>query len=395
MTHLFTDQTINYKLLRERAFNLRWANVPEGVIPLTAADPDFPSAPAISEALCRFIRDRYFPYAPAEGYLFFREAISAFYERVRHFKISPDLILPVDSAAFGIAVACKAVLKAGDEAIVFDPVDFLFKYCTEQAGATAKALPIPLNPEAPLDLEKLRSLIGPKTKMICLCNPVNPTGKVFTKDELQQIADIAREFNLLILSDEIWSDIVFKPHTYTSVASLDDDTAARTITVSGFSKSYGLAGLRAGLLMASDPELFGRLREASLHHSTVHGCNVLAQVAATTALNECSGWLSDFVNHLQQMRDLSLREIESIRGFRAFAPQGCYLLFCNISQTGMESLALQGMLMEKARVAVVPGLPRWFGDKAEGHIRICFSTSEVLLKEAFGRIRAVMNQEEI
>jgi bifunctional pyridoxal-dependent enzyme with beta-cystathionase and maltose regulon repressor activities len=147
------------------------------------------------------------------------------------------------------------------------------------------------------------------------------------------------------------------------------------------------------MLMASDPDLFGRLREASLHHTTVHGCNVLAQVAATAALNECADWLSDFVNHLQQMRDLSLKEIESIPGFRVFAPQGCYLLFCNISQTGMESSALQSILLEKAKVAVVPGLPRWFGDKAEGHIRICFSTSEVLLKEAFGRIRQTMNQE--
>ena len=393
MNHLFTDQTINYPLLRERAFNLRWANVPEGVIPLTAADPDFPSAPAIAEALNRFIRDRYFPYAPAEGYLFFREAISAFYERVRGFRISPELVLPVDSAAFGIAVACKAVLNQGDEAIVFDPVDFLFKYNIELAGATARALPIPLDPEAPIDLDKLRSLIGPRTKMICLCNPVNPTGKVFSREELVQIAAIAREFNLLILSDEIWSDIVFQPHIYTSVASLDEDTAMRTITVSGFSKSYGLAGLRAGMLMASDPDLFGRLREASLHHTTVHGCNVLAQVAATAALNECADWLSDFVNHLQQMRDLSLKEIESIPGFRVFAPQGCYLLFCNISQTGMESSALQSILLEKAKVAVVPGLPRWFGDKAEGHIRICFSTSEVLLKEAFGRIRRTMNQE--
>ena len=106
MQKLFTNDTINFNLLKERAFNLRWAQVPEGVIPLTAADPDFPSAPQIAEALTKFVKDRYFPYVPAEGNLFFREAIANFYEAKRNFNISPNRILPVDSAAFGILVAC-------------------------------------------------------------------------------------------------------------------------------------------------------------------------------------------------------------------------------------------------------------------------------------------------
>jgi aspartate/methionine/tyrosine aminotransferase len=391
MNDLFSDNTINYELLRERAFNLRWAQVAEGVIPLTAADPDFPSAPEIAEALTKFIKDRYFPYVPAEGYLFFREAIANFYEQKRKFIISPNRILPVDSAAFGILVACKAVLKPGDEAIIFDPVDFLFKHCIEQVGATAVSLSVAIDPAAPINLDKLRSLINHKTKMICLCNPINPTGKVFTKQELEEIAQIARENKLIILSDEIWSDIVFAPHCYTSIASLDEETAARTITVSGYSKSYGLAGLRVGFVMASDEKLFKKLFESSGHASTVHGCNALAQVAASTALNECAYWLHDFVEHLQRMRDLSLKEISTIPGFSCHSPQGCYLLFCNIQKTGYESASLQTLLLEKAKVAVVPGLPRWFGEGAAGHIRICFSTSENILTEAFSRIRQCLN----
>lgn len=367
--------------------------MPEGVIPLTAADPDFPVATAISEAICRFAQERYFSYVPAEGYLFFREAISRFYQEKRNLIISPSNILPVDSAAFGIYAVCNAVLQKGDEAIVFDPVDFLFRYCIEQVGATAKPLAIPIDPNAEIDLNRLRTLIGPKTKMICLCNPVNPTGKVFTKTELKAIAEVARQHNLLILSDEIWSDIVFSPFHYTSIASLDADASGRTFTVSGFSKSYGLAGLRAGFVMTSNEAWFQKILEASGHTSTVHGCNALAQVAGAAALNECSDWLTAFVEHLQNMRDLSLKELETIPGFSCLAPQGCYLLFCNIEKTGLNSSDLQQLLFDKAKVAVVPGLPRWFGEKAEGHVRICFSTSEVLLKEAFGRIRAVMKTE--
>ena len=367
--------------------------MPEGVIPLTAADPDFPIAPAISEAICRFATERYFSYVPAEGYLFFREAISKFYEEKRSVVINPSNILPVDSAAFGIYAACKAVLQKGDEAIVFDPVDFLFRYCIEQVGAKAKPLPIPIDPKAEIDLDNLRALIGPKTKMICLCNPVNPTGKVFTKSELEEIAAIARQNNLLILSDEIWSDIVFSPFHYTSISSLNPDASNRTITVGGFSKSYGLAGLRAGFVMTSNDPWFQKIMDASGHASTVHGCNALAQVAATAALNECPDWLNAFVAHLQNMRNLSLKELETIPGFSCLAPQGCYLLFCNIEKTGLNSSELQQLLFEEAKVAVVPGLPRWFGEKAEGHVRICFSTSEELLKEAFGRIRAAMREK--
>jgi aspartate/methionine/tyrosine aminotransferase len=390
----FTNDSINFNLLKERAFNLRWAQVPEGVIPLTAADPDFPSAPEISEALTKFIKDRYFPYVPAEGYLFFREAIANFYENKRNFKISPDKILPVDSAAFGILVACKAILKPGDEAIIFDPVDFLFKHCIEQVGATAKALPVSINPEAPIDLDKLQSLVNHNTKMICLCNPLNPTGKVFTKKELEEIADFAQKNQLIILSDEIWSDIVFKPNIYTSIASINPETAKRTITVSGYSKSYGLAGFRVGFIAASDEKLFKDIFEASGHTSTVHGCNALAQVAASTALNQCGDWLDSFVAHLQKMRDLSINEISSIPGFSCHSPEGCYLLFCNIEKTGYDSAALQNLLFEKAKVAVVPGLPRWFGAGAEGHIRICFSTSETVLTEAFSRIRQCLISEK-
>jgi len=386
----FSNESINYSILRERAFNLRWASLPKGVIPLTAADPDFPCAPAISEAITRFAKDRYFSYVPAEGYAFFREAISDFHASKRGLHIQPDKILPVDSAAFGIQVACKATLKPGDEAIVFDPVDFLFKYCIEQSGATARALQIPLDPSSPIDIPLLESLIGPRTKMLCLCNPVNPTGKVFTPSELQTIAEVAIQHNLIVLSDEIWSDIVFTPHRYTSIASLGPEISDHTITVSGYSKSYSLAGLRVGFVMSSNPTLFNKLVQASLHGSTVHGCNAVGQVAATAALRECEDWLEGFVSHLQSMRDLSLQEIKTIPGFECHEPQGCYLLFCNIEKTGKDSATLQQFLLENAKVAVVPGLPRWFGEQAAGHIRICFSTSEFLLREAFSRIRQAM-----
>ena len=364
--------------------------MPEGVIPLTAADPDFRSAPEIAEAIIRFTKDRYLSYGPPAGLPEFKESVANYFTVKRHIPALPEFIFPVDSAAFGIYLTCKAFLTAGDEAIIFDPVDFLFRYSIEAVGGVAVPFAIPPGP-APVDFEKLKGLITAKTKMICLCNPLNPTGKVFTKEELLQIGEIACKFNLVILSDEIWSDIIYTPFVYTSIASLNEEIRNQTVTVTGYSKSYGLAGLRIGAVMASNQAHYDRLFEVSLHNSTIHGANVLSQVAATTALNECGYWLDDFVAHLQQMRDLCVRELNATNGFNCISPEGCYVAFTNITGTGKSSAEIYQILFEQAKVAVVPGAKQWFGEGAEGFIRMSFATSEAILGDALYRIKNTIN----
>jgi len=381
---------INFGHLKRRAHNLRWATVPDGVIPLTAADPDFPCAPEIAEDICRFAQDRYFCYAPAEGIPEFKQSLAAYFHNKRNIPASPGLILPVDSAAFGIYVTCKAFLSPGDEAIIFDPVDFLFRYSIESVGGVAIPFQIPAGANG-VDFERLEKLITKKTKLICLCNPLNPTGKVFTKSELIVFGAIAIQYNLVILSDEIWSDIVFAPHLYTSIASVNEETRSRTITVTGFSKAYGLAGLRIGAVMASNAGHFKKLMDASLHNSTVHGANVLSQIAATAALNKCEYWLKDFLIHLQAMRDICVNELNTIPGFKCIAPEGCYVAFANINGTNKTSKEIQDILMKEAKVAVVPGLKEWFGEGAEGYIRLSFATSEEILRDALSRINSTIN----
>lgn len=206
------------------------------------------------------------------------------------------------------------------------------------------------------------------------------------------LGEIAIKHNLLILSDEIWSDIIFTPYQYTSFASVNEEIRSRTITVTGFSKAFGLAGLRIGSVMASDPALYKKLLDASLHNSTVHGANVLSQVAATTALNKCVYWLNDFLKHLQLMRDLCVGELNAVDGFKCIAPEGCYVAFVNISETGKTSKEVQQLLLDEAKVAVVPGLKEWFGDGAEGYIRLSFATSGQVLEDALLRIKTAMGK---
>ena len=382
---LFDPTNIDLKVLAQRAHNLRWAELPAGVIPLTAADPDFPAAEVITEAIARYTSSNYYSYSAAKGYLPFREAMAAYMQTRRSYSVGVEGVLPVDSAAFGIYLTCKTLLNKGDEAIVFDPVDFLFAYSVEAVGGVAVRFPIPAGTDR-VDFDSMESLLTPRTKLICLCNPLNPTGKVFTREELLQLAAFAEKHNLYILSDEIWSDIVFQPYSFTSIASLDKAVTDRTITVTGFSKSYGLAGMRLGAVMATDPVLFERLFENSLHSTTIHGVNILAQVAGTAALNEAQDWLAGFIQHLQRMRDLTVSRMNAIPGFHCLSPQGCYVALVDVRGTGLSSADLQARLLKEAKVAVVPGLERWFGPAAAGTIRISFATTEEILTTAFDRI---------
>lgn len=364
---------------------MRWAEVDKDVIPLTAADLDLPCAPQISKAIQEFAAKRCFNYGPAEGLPELKQAFAGYFQRKKDVCIAPENILPVDSAAFGIYLTCKTILNTGDEAIIFDPVDFLFRYSVEAAGATAVSFSIPPG-TTKVDFSNLEKLITNKTKLICLCNPLNPTGKVFSKAELFQLASIADKHGVIILSDEIWSDIVFAPNTFSSIASLDEVISDNTIIITGLSKSYGLAGLRIGAIATSNNILFNRIRKNSLHHTTIHGVNTLSQVAATAALNECDEWLDNFVSHLEHMRSICVDSINSLDGFNCVAPEGCYVAFADIRNTGMSSKEMHRFLLNEAKVAVVPGLKEWFGPGAEGYIRFSFATSEEILKEAFIRI---------
>ena len=164
----------------------------------------------------------------------------------------------------------------------------------------------------------------------------------------------------------------------------------RTVVVTGFSKSYGLAGLRAGAVISPNSQLLELVMQASDQRSTVHGCNVLAQVAATAALKEAQPWLDQFLIHLHAMRALTVDALNALPGVKCAMPDGCYVAFANVNETGMDAEALCNKWLNEAKVSVVPGLPKWFGSRAQGHIRISCATSRDILQQAFERINTCM-----
>lgn len=380
----FADDAVRLDLLRKRAFNLRWAEQPRDVIPLTAADPDFPIAPAIREALVRYVQDGVLSYGPAQGLPLFRESVANYLRTRRGAPVDAAGVIAVNSAAAGLAMVARQWLAPGDEAIVMDPVDFLFAHTVRSAGGVPVRWPIARTGE--LDLDRLEALITPRTRMLGLCTPHNPLGRCFTRAELTAIGRLAERHGLQILSDEIWSEIVYAPASFTSMLSLDEAIASRTVVVHGFSKAFGLAGLRIGFIAMRDHEACARMLAASEHPSTVDGAATVSQIGAAAAYDHALPWLESFIEHLRARRDQAIDALNAMPGVHAHSPDATYVAFAKVSDPPCAIEDLVDRLRREHGVAVVPGSPRWFGEGAAGHVRVCFATSQGILQQGLDRM---------
>ena len=388
----FSDNAVPLDLLRERAFNLRWAQQPADVIPLTAADPDFPVCPAIQEQLVRYVQDGVLGYVPPEGLPQFREVVAAWMRETRQIDCTAAAVFATDSAASAMAVVARASLNHGDEVLIPDPVDFLLHHTVERAGAVPVRVSVTPATSAEEFIAGMQAHLTPRTRMLWLCNPHNPLGVVYPRAWLKSVAEWAVERGLRILSDEIWSDIVYAPHHHVAVAALSPEIARKTVTVYGFSKNFALAGLRVGCAVCTDPQWKKEIVAASDAESTVYGVSVLSQVAVIAALRDGREWLADFIRHLQAQRDYVLERLSRWPGVTANSPQGTYVIFPNVRSLSDDSISLCEFLREHARVALVPGAARWFGPGATGHLRICFATSRRILQDAFDRLDPVVHK---
>ena len=383
---LFADAAVDLVALRERAYNHRWAVQRAGVIPLTAADPDFPVCDEILAAVARHLAVGYVPYGPPEGLPELR-AVAVAALRERHgLPCTPDTLLPTDGAASALFLAARFALgRAGDEAIVPDPADFLLERSVVAAGGVVRRWP---TAGGRYDSERLEALVTPRTRLISLCNPHNPLGRVLRREELEAIAEVALRHDLWIVSDEVWSDIVYAPHAHVSMAALGPEVAARTLTVFGFSKSYGLAGMRLGLLAAPGAPARRRLMDLAHAGDTAFGASTISQVAGAAAYALGDAWLERFVAHLRRRRDQALQRLAAIPGVRCAMPEGTFVAFPDVSRLGIGHDQLARHLCERHDVAVVPGSPAFFGPGAAGHLRLSFATSRGILGEGLDRIAA-------
>lgn len=380
--HLFTDDKVDLPVLKERALGMRWAGMPEGTIPLTSADPDFKPAIEIRQAMTKFIEGGYFPYAPS-ALPGLREAIAKSLKGRKNEDVPAEFIQPVDSASACMHAIAASVLEPGDEVIIFDPVDLLFGISTRYAGAKVIYYS-PKHENGHWDFSDLESYVTPKTRMICLCNPHNPLGLLYSEEELRVIATVAAEHDLWIMNDEIWSDIVYSERPFVSINSLGPELNKKTISFYGFSKGFGLPGLRAGYLYTLNGYAFqAAMRRA---YDLAAGVDYLTQIAMKTAVEDCWYWVDAFVEHLQTNRDYLVERFAKMPLVKAARQEATFVTFFDVKETGLSSQEFVDYMFEKQKVAMVPGTVKWFGPGGEGSVRLCYSTSHGILKEAMDRI---------
>jgi len=374
--------------LRSRRSN-KWHLHPPDVIPAFVADMDFAVAAPIQAAVARIAAEGDLGYARREG----DDTIQAAYVRYmrRRFGFAPvaDLVQPVGDLVQGTFAAILAFSEPGDGVILHVPNYPPFREAITSTGRSL--LPLRLHDRGGrhvFDPDEMRSLADSNTRIILLCNPQNPTGRVFSREELQQIAQLAVDRDLIVVSDEIHCDLVYPNHAHIPFVSLGPEVAARTITLNSATKSYNIPGLRAALMHFGSAELLARFHKRVparlLSQPGVTGID-----ATIAAWDECQPWLDAVLAHLDQARrhviDVLAKEIPEIR---CHLPEATYLAWLDCRALSLQSPTAFEFFLDKAKTGFSAG--ETFEPSATQFVRMNFATSRVILDEILGRmIKAV------
>lgn len=376
--------SVNETFLRTRAA-LKWGPWDRDVISLSVADIDFPAPPEIKEAIIKAVREDRTPYGAYGGDPDVLEVVCEKLKRANRIPATPEDVHMIPGTMFAIFLACYFFLKPGDEALICPaPIYPPFIHNVLNAEAVPVFNPLDFDSGVKLDLDDLKARITPRTRMIMVSNPHNPTGRVFTQKELEGIAQVAREHDLLIFADELYEDMLFEGK-HLSLASLGEDLYERTITVFGFSKAFGIPGYRIAYITTRSKHM--KKIKQRIHDMIVH-TDTLAQAAAKAALTNGKPWLAEFMPHLKKMRDYGIERLSKMPGISCHVPEATPFLFPNVESFGMTSREMCEHLRDKAKVIVMDGAE--FGPPGEGFIRINFATSHQVLKEAFDRIEKAL-----
>ena len=385
--NLFGDCQVNMTLLKERSVE-RWGAMGNDCIPLTAADPDYPPAVEIRDALRDLAESRYLPYGGVPG---LEESISRGLGERRREEIPPEFIIPVGGAAAGLYATAAAVLEPGDEAIVFTPVDFMFASAVRYAGGKVVYFPA-AHEDGSWHLEDLEAYITPRTRMICLCNPHNPLGLLYSEEELLQIALTADRHGLWIMNDEVWADIVYSEKPFVSIHSLPAALTRRVITSYGLAKGFSAAGLHAGCVYAADREAFERIRAVTSGHQYTISLPSLAGMKA--AFDRAFYWVDAFTEHLQGNRDFLFDRLNTMPMVKAGRQEATFVSFIDIRASGLDSAGFCDFMQREQKVALIPGTAEFFGPGGEGFVRLSYATSRGILSEALDRMEEGLRKLE-
>jgi len=351
------------------------------IVHLEIGEPDFATPDNIVEAGISAMQNGYTHYTPASGIFEAREAVAGFVSRTLKTEVDPLEVVLVPGSKNVLLFTLLACIEPGDEVILPDPGYPAYASQVNFIGAVAK--PVTLREESGfrMDLDELASLVTPKTRMLIINTPQNPTGGVLTEEDVKFVCDLAHKHDLLVVSDEIYSQLVYG---FQHVSPLSyPDMRERTVLMDGLSKSYAMTGWRLGYAVAPKA-LAAKLDQLMINSSSCAAG--FTQMAAIEALSapESEHAVARMVKVFERRRNLVVDGLNEIPGVRCARPQGSFYVFPNIEGTGFEEHELADRLMTEAGVAVLPGTS--FGHAGKGFIRLAYTQSEDELKLGLERI---------
>ncbi|MFT3781376.1 MAG: pyridoxal phosphate-dependent aminotransferase [Nibricoccus sp.] len=354
----------------------------EDVLNFAAGEPDFDTPEHIKEACIAALKSGKTKYAPTPGIDPLRQAIADRYLAEYGLKVTPAQVVVSPGGKFSCYLGIMAVCSPGDEVIIPAPYWVSYPEMVKLAGATPKFVAADDKTGFLLTPEILEAAITPKTKMLVLNSPSNPSGAVYTRAQLEAIVGVAVKHNLYILSDEMYEHLMYDGAKPTCIATLSKEAEARTIVVAGFSKTYSMTGWRLGTLVAPAPIAKACAEIQSQQSSNATTFAQYGALAALTEKEKTSAALKEMLTAFDRRRKFLHAELNKIPGVSCVLSQGAFYLFPNISSFGLKDQEFCAQLLEKEKVAAVFGSA--FG--SEGYLRLSYATSDETIKKGVERL---------
>ncbi len=367
------------RAVMEKATKMQQAG--ENVIHLEIGRPDFDTPEKIKEAAYESLKAGHVFYTSNYGIPALRKEIAKWETEHHGVQYDADEVLVTVGVGEATYASMAAFLEDGDEVLVPNPVWLNYIHVPSSLGAVPVTYNLKEENNYQIDMEELESKITDKTKMIVIVNPSNPTGGVLSRETLEKLSQLAIKNDLLVVADEIYSQLVYDDTKHVSIASLPG-MKERTITLGGFSKAYSMTGWRLGYMCAPRGIIAACVR---VHQYTITCASSFVQEAAVTALRDCADDVEAMRQEYQRRKDYAVKALNEIDGISCNNPQGAFYIFVNVKSLGMSSMEVAEYFLEEAKVAMVPGSA--FGSEGEGYLRLSYACSYEDLQEAIRRIK--------
>jgi aspartate aminotransferase len=351
----------------------------EDVVGFGAGEPDFDTPQHIKDAAAKALAAGFTKYTPSSGIPELREAIAEKFKRENGLSYKPSQVIVSNGGKHSCYNVILATCEAGDEVVIPAPYWLSYPEMVKLAGAKPVIVETTDKTEFKVTPEQLRKAITPNTRLFILNSPSNPTGSVYTPEEIKALGDICVEKNVLIMSDEIYEHLLYDGATHKSVASFSPAHFEHTIVVHGFAKAWSMTGWRLGFLAA--PEPIAKAIDAVQSHSTSNPCS-FAQKGGLAALTGPQDHLKLWLGEFDKRRRYAHEKLNSIPGISCVNARGAFYLFPNISKMGLKSSDFCAKLLDAEKVAAVPGIA--FG--ADDYIRLSYATSMANIQKGLERI---------